>query len=132
MIYVDGTYIINFRMEKIDDAAETHYHLQESVTNWGKLLRATGGALKSSKCFFHLVSFQWRPDGTWKYDTNENNNEFRITVPTCTWDGSNTQIDHHGVHHATKTLGSMTCPSGWSHGAIQAMQEKSLNWATMV
>jgi hypothetical protein len=46
-----------------EDAEETLFHLQESITNWGKLLLATGGALKPSKCFYYLISFEWRQDG---------------------------------------------------------------------
>jgi hypothetical protein len=40
--------------------------LQEAITNWGKLLLllATGGALKPIKCFFHLISFAWKEDGS--------------------------------------------------------------------
>ena len=82
-IFVDDTDIIHFRMDKSEDVMETYYHLQESNKNWGKLLTiATGGALKPSKCFFHLISFHWKPDGTWIYESNKDKNEYRVTVPT--------------------------------------------------
>ena len=120
---MDDTDIIHFRMDKSKDVTDAHFYLQSSITNWGKLLIATGGSLKPSKCFFHLISFTWNSDGTWKYDSNKDNDEFRVTVPK--WDCPTTRIKHHCVNHASKTLGFMTCPSGCSRGAILAMQEKS-------
>jgi len=130
VIYVDNTDIIHFQMDKTEDVADAHFHLQSSINNWGKLLIATGGSLKPEKCFFYLVSFTWTPDGTCKYDSNKNNDKFRVTVPK--WDGSAARIDHHGVNHASKTLGSMTCPSGCNRGATLAIQEKSEAWAATV
>jgi hypothetical protein len=98
------------------------------------LLIASGGALKPIKCFYYLVSFQWEPDGSWVYasnevdENNEENIEHRISVPTA--DGTSHYIQHLGVYEATKTLGSMTCPSGCNNAAILAMQEKSTAWST--
>ena len=64
VIYVDDTDIIHFRMDKTEDVADAHFHLQSSINNWGKLMIATGGSLKPEKCFFYLISFTWKPDGT--------------------------------------------------------------------
>ena len=38
VIYLDDTDIIHFRMDKTKDVIDVHFHLQESITNWGKLL----------------------------------------------------------------------------------------------
>jgi hypothetical protein len=43
-------------------------------------------------------------------------------------DGSNTPIEHLAVSVPTKTLGSMTCPTGRSDGAIAMMVEKAQSW----
>jgi hypothetical protein len=51
---------------------------------------------------------------------NEENEEFCAVVPLA--DGSFAQIEHLGVNEPTKTLGSMTCPSGCNKGAIKYMQ----------
>ena len=56
VIFVDDTDLIHLNMEANESADETLVHLQDSITNWGKLLLPTGGALKPSKCFF-LFSF---------------------------------------------------------------------------
>ena len=60
--------------------------MQEAITIWGKLLLATGGALKPIKCFFHLISFAWKEDGSWFYENNEEDEEFQAKVPLV--DGS--------------------------------------------
>jgi hypothetical protein len=130
MWYVDDTDIIHFRMDKTEEVIDAQFHLQESITNCGKLLIATGGSLKPAKCFFQLISFAWKSNGTWKYDSNKDNDKFGVMVPK--WDSLTARIDHHGVNHASKTLGSMTCPSGCSRGATLAMQEKSEAWAATV
>jgi hypothetical protein len=76
VIYVDDTDLIHFHMDESEDALDTFYGIQEAIINWGKLLLASGGALKPAKCFCHLISFTWNPDGTWSYEKNEENEEF--------------------------------------------------------
>ncbi len=64
VIYVDDTDLIHFRMDKQEDTSDTLYGLQEAILNWGKLLLALGGELKPAKCFYHLISFKFKEDGT--------------------------------------------------------------------
>jgi hypothetical protein len=109
IIYVDDTDLIHFRMDSQEDTLDTLYGLQEAILSWGKLLLASGGALKPSKCFYHLISFKFKGDGTWSYESNETEEELRVVVPLA--DGGLAEIEHLGVHKATKTLGAMTCPS---------------------
>ena len=68
VIYVDDMEIIHFRMEdERDDALDAFIGIQEAITNWGKLFLATVSTLKPAKCFFNLISFSQKPDGTWYY-----------------------------------------------------------------
>lgn len=96
------------------------------MTNWGRLLIATGGSLKPSKCFYHLISFSWKPDGTWGYDANEEDEGLQLDIPLP--DGSSATIEHCGVDQAHKTLGTMTCPSGKSDAMIAHMKERAQGW----
>jgi hypothetical protein len=130
VIYVDDTDLIHFRMEETEDALDAFFGIQEAITNWGKLLLASGSTLKPSKCFFHLISFSWKPDGTWYYTKNEDDEEFRAVVPLA--DGSFAPIEHLGVDVPNKTLGTMTCPSGNNKSAINYMQTKGMAWKDMV
>ena len=81
VIYVDDTDLIHFRMDMNEDVMDTLYGLQEAIHNWGKLLIALGGALKPTKCFYHLISFTFKGGGTWSYNNNEDNEEFQVGVP---------------------------------------------------
>ncbi len=60
---------------------EANAGLQGSVTNWGRLLTATGGLLKPSKCFYHLISYLWKQDGTWVYDGNKEDKALQLVIP---------------------------------------------------
>ena len=131
VIYIDDTDLIHFRMDEDQGKEDAFYHLQEAITNWGRLLIASGGALKPVKCFFHLISFQFKEDGTWKYENNKEEEEFRAVVPLT--EGTSGLIEHLGVNESIKTLGSFTCPSGCNKGSIEYMQtKKGSAWKDMV
>jgi hypothetical protein len=102
-LFVDNTDLEHLDMTKAETTHKAYRALQDSIINWGKLLLATGGALKPAKCFFHVISFAWKQDGTWKYEANENDSMLSIEVPLV--DGTLIPIDHHPVNTATKTLG---------------------------
>ncbi len=113
-------------MTKIETVMEAHDALQHSIHNLGRILIATGGALEPAKCFYHLISFSWQPDGTWRYNTNEHCPELKVMVPLE--DGTAAAIEHPLVTTPTKTLNQMTRPTGSSEGAITQMQEKVQGW----
>ena len=69
-LFVDDTDMEHLDLNKMETRNEAHQALQESIINWGHLLLATGGALKPEKCFYHIISFSWKPDGTWRYEVN--------------------------------------------------------------
>jgi hypothetical protein len=126
ILFVDDTDVIHFRMDADESALEAHQQLQDSVLSWGNLLIATGGSLKPSKCFYHLISFQWKRNGQWMYASNEEEECLQIVIPQT--DNTVTPITHLGVNAASKTLGSMTCPSGDTSAAILRLQEKAQGW----
>ncbi len=123
VLFVDDTDVIHLDMTKQESAVDALHGLQESFYDWGKLLIATGGSLKPSKCFFHLVFFSWKPDGTWVYDSNEEDEGMQIEIPLP--DGSSVPIRHCVVNEAHKTLGMMTCLSGSDEAPIARMKEKA-------
>ena len=57
-LFVNDTDLFHLNMLQPETLEEVHTHLQEAVLNWGKLLAATGGALKPEKCSFYLLSFR--------------------------------------------------------------------------
>jgi hypothetical protein len=130
VIYADDMDLIHFRMDRYEDTTDSFLGLQEAIVNWGKLLIASGGALKPSKCFYHLISFRFKVDGTWAYEDNVGNEEYQAVVPLA--NGSFAPIEHLSVGISTKTLGFMTCPSGCNKGAIKYMTQKASNWKDMI
>jgi len=77
IIYVDDTDLVHFHMDENQGKDDAFFNLQEAITNWGKLLLAIGGALKPIKCFFHLISFAWKEDGSWFYENMRKMRNFR-------------------------------------------------------
>ena len=126
ILFVDDTDLIHIDMEQDQSVYQAHAAMQESIENWGQLLIATGGSLKPSKCFYHMISFVWSPDGRWKYENNEDDEDLNISVPMP--DGSSVFIDHEAVGTSKKTLGVETCPSGDNKGQLEAMQDKAQGW----
>jgi hypothetical protein len=91
-LFVDDTDLIHLDMQTIKTTLEAHAKLLESVINWGKLLIATGGALKPAKCLYYLIFFTWKSDGTWNYSTNELKPDLQVRVPLA--NGSVADIEH--------------------------------------
>jgi hypothetical protein len=56
-IFVDNTDLEHFDMRRNKTAEEARDKFQESITNWGRLLIATGGALNPIKCFLSINIF---------------------------------------------------------------------------
>jgi hypothetical protein len=54
ILYVDDTDLLHINLTKSKSVEEVHRAIQDSVTNWGNLLIATGGALQPTKCFTQL------------------------------------------------------------------------------
>jgi hypothetical protein len=129
-LFVDDTNLFHLDMRQAETALEAHTFLQELVINWGKLLLATGGALKPAKCSYYLLSFRWKADGTWAYEINEANPDLSIEVPML--DGSLEEIDHLPCSNALKTLGSMTCPIGSNTAALNRMRQQGQEWMDKV
>jgi hypothetical protein len=125
-LFVNDTDLEHFDVTKNETVLDAHEAMQTSIMNWGRVLIATGGTLEPSKCFYHLISFSWKPDGSWRYDQSEKTPELLIMVPLS--NGSHTPIEHLAMSAPTKTLGSMTCPTGCSDGAITQMVEKAQGW----
>lgn len=127
ILFVDDTDILHIDLRKEEESVyEAHAALQDSIHNWGQLLIATGGAFKPVKCFYHLISFKWRRDGSWAYAANEDNEELDIAVPMP--DGSMVPIEHLSIDTGRETLGVYTAPSGKAASQIESMQDKSQEW----
>ena len=125
ILYVDDTDILHIDLTRDERVEEVHERIQASVNSWGNLLIATGGALQPAKCFYSIISFEWR-DGAWRYAANEVKPELGLSVPLP--GGGSAGISHKPAQHAEKTLGAMTSPDGSCRAAITMMQDKAQKW----
>ena len=79
-----------------------------------------------SKCFYHLISFDFDEKGRWEYANSHERADMGILIPQP--DDTLTGIDHLSVDKAHKRLDSMTCPTGFGGGVIQQMWGKAQAW----
>ena len=126
ILFVDDCDLLHLRMDRNETVQEAHQAMQESMTNWGKLLIATGGSLKPEKCFSYVISFEWDRQGRWRYQSNEQYEESDLYVPLQ--DGSSIPIDNLPVTECRETLGMFSSPSGNNKGSIKKMQDKAQEW----
>jgi hypothetical protein len=117
-------------MHEEEGIASAHGRLQDAIVNWGRLLIATGGALKPAKCSYYLISFDWKSDGTWKYGNNTEDQEMAICIPMV--DGSFEAMEQLPLSSAIKTLGSMTCPTVSNVLVLTCMQQQGQEWIDQV
>lgn len=123
-IFVDDTDLLEFRMDCDYSVEDVHQQLQRSVMDWGKLLIATGGALKPIKCFYHLISFKWEKGVCYYEDNTKKDLPVYVPLP----DGSEAEIEHKAADIASKTLGVHSCPCGNSATMLNQMQKKGQKW----
>ncbi len=84
--------------------------MQAEAQTWERLLHSTGGALELSKCFFYVMAWKFKKDGTPMLLTPDEMPNISIHLTTGT---SNTlhPIAHKSTYDAHKTLGLKPNPS---------------------
>ena len=126
LLFVGDTDLININLKAEETATVAHQSMQDSISNWGQLLIASGESFKPPKCVYLLISFYWNTDGSWTYEKNEYVKDFNISVPMP--DVSQVQIEHASVDTAKKELGVCTSPVGDSKAALETMKNKADKW----
>ena len=126
LLFVDDTDLIQINLKAEETVTVAHQAIQDSISNWGRLLIASGGEFKPPKCFYHLISFCWNTDGSWTYENNEDVEDFNISVPMLY--GSQVQIEHAAVYTAKETLEVFTSPVVDSKADPETMQNKADEW----
>ena len=111
----------------IEAVQQLVYDTQAAITNWGKLLCATGGALKPEKCFWYLIWFVWK-NGEWHY--GDDPIEEYLTVPLP--DGTAAGIRQVSVHVAMETLGMFTCTTGDCTTQLEKIQDRIATWTQRI
>lgn len=82
---------------------------QEAVTEWGRIVLATGGYLKAAKCFWYMMAWKW-VKGMPILRSLSQLPKYKMTIPQKS--GTPVKIPLRCVTDAQKTLGVWSCPSG--------------------
>jgi hypothetical protein len=127
ILYVDDTDLLQLCQEEDDSTTTAHTALQSSITCWGNLLIATGGALKPQKCFYYVIGYKWDSRGKWSYEDLNITAPLNITVPQP--NGTPVSIQQLPVSTPSTTLGGTSCPAG-TQAMLAAMSDKAIAWAS--
>ena len=57
LLFVDDTDLIHINIKAEETVTVAHQSIKDSISNWGQLLIASGGAFKTPKCLYHLIYF---------------------------------------------------------------------------
>jgi hypothetical protein len=93
--------------------------VQNSVTDWSKLVIATGGALRPEKCFWYWIAFCFR-NGVQYYCSLQELPKDPLLVPLR--DGLLHPIELKQFDDPTVTLGELQCPAGAPDAQLSKMK----------
>ena len=102
---------------------------QKLTNKWCTMLRMTGGALRPDKCWWFLIMFKWRPDGSWRY-ANVDESMVDLTMP----DHNNNveTVDRFESHEGKMGLGIYLAPDGNNKKQVEYMKDKTTEWCNKI
>jgi len=98
--------------------------MQQSVDHWEGLLRATGGTLVPTKCFWYLIDFH-RTNNTWQY-VKKNQKRGKLTIKNDL--RQRVEIPRLEVHEARRTLGVRIAPDGNWENEVDYLLSVTSDW----
>lgn len=102
---------------------------QRSLTTWGRDLRALGGNLKWSKCFWQWLIYRWTPSNRWKLQSiNESDHDLIIVTAT----NETITLTRKEITAATLALGIMFSADGSMHDEVALLRNKAKTWSDKV
>ena len=125
VMYVDDTDLFQVAKRRYMTDEEFLAQVQLSVTDWGKLVQATGGALKQKKCWWYLLSFKFVM-GIPRYKTVAELPTTPLVIPQV--DGTTLPITLKEPSEASKTLGVRAAPDGNPVAHLAHMKKCGLDW----
>ena len=82
---------------------------QDAVTDWGRIVLATGGYLKAAKCFWYMMAWKWR-NGVPKLRSLRQLPNYVMYIPQKSCIPA--KVPMKCVSEAEETLGVWSCPTG--------------------
>lgn len=126
----DSTGILNdFQPQSESSIPELCRRMQHDAQLWNNLLFCTGGKLELTKCSFHVLSFEFRPNGAPIPSIASYDNTIHITDLQ---DHSHIPIPSKRVFESHRTLGHIKSPSSRLHTSLEALRQKADRIALLV
>ena len=107
------------------DRHEVLESMQDLITNWGGLMKVTGGALRVDKSWWYLVEFVWIR-GSWVPTDAGNNLHLHATDAS----GAQVELTYLPCHLASKMLGIWMAPNGNNEKLVSHLKDHALDWAS--
>ena len=102
--------------------------LRQDAQRWAELLQASGGKLELTKCFYFLLIWLFKPDGT-PMPTPKSQLPYKLILK----DGdSEVEITHKCVSETSVTLGKSRSPDGTTTAQVARLKEKSDSYALLI
>jgi hypothetical protein len=109
IIYVDDTDLLIRPTSRDMSLVDFYGQCQSAVTDWGKIVIATGGYLKASKCFWYMMAWRW-VKGVPQLRSLSSLPNYKLYIPQKS--DAPAAIPLRCVSDAEETLGVWSCPSG--------------------
>ena len=128
IMYVDDTDIL-ITAKKGETLQQLKENAQTLIRKWCSVLWISGGCLRPDKCWWYVVDFTWRNNGTWRYKTKKET-EGTILIP------DHQQIDQvvqqKEPHQGMKGLGVFLAPDGNNKAQYDDLEKKIKIWASRI
>jgi hypothetical protein len=125
LLYVDDTDLLHKPAQRPVAEIEIVKYTQQATHYWAKLLQATGGNLKTTKCYWYLLSYKF-VKGTASLKTLQDLPRYTLTIPQT--DGGNIAIKLKDAHTASQVLGIWSSPSSTDNKHLDYMVQKGQEW----
>ena len=109
------------------DPTEVLKSMQDLITNWGVLMKVTGGALRSDKSWWYLVAFAWKK-GQWiPTDVGDN-----LNLTAADSSGQQVTLQYLPCSQASKMLGVWMAPDGNTTKLESVLKDQVTSWASKI
>lgn len=125
IIYVDDTDLLLVARSRDMHLNDFFQQTQSAVMDWGFIVQATGGYLKSAKCFWYMMAWHWHK-GVPTLRSLRQLPKYQLMIPQQ--DGSRAPVKLRDVNDPQETLGVYSCPAGDFSFHIECKMEKGKKW----
>jgi hypothetical protein len=130
--FVDDTSIFTNTAFDNTNISQLRQRLEQDGTLWSGLLKATGGKLEMQKCFYYLLGWKWKPDGTAVPLTIDETDPDQVGLSLESSNGTRVLLQQKEVQDSHKTLGVYKNLCGNNTVHFQYLKQKCYDMAEKI